>query len=152
VVDSGLAAAVAALPAPERPRDGDCLVSARDTARRLAELGYPAREVTVIGWLDPSGQVIGFVHRAVLIDPAQESVHDPADELGEDEKVQAVAGETGSAGRTLNVAVNPARIVDLTARQFDARLPGRWIAAVPDYEQRLAAATGVRQVVVQVGD
>jgi hypothetical protein len=40
-------------------------------------------------------------------------------------------------------------VIDLTARQFDPRLPRRWFADRLDYCARLAAATGCDRVTLE---
>jgi hypothetical protein len=40
------------------------------------------------------------------------------------------------------------QVVDVTARQFDPRLPARWLTGWPDYVAALARATGVERVTV----
>jgi hypothetical protein len=60
-------AALAELPAPEQPTDGDCLTLAPLVTSILTEAGLPARTVAVWGWL--GGNVAGFVHMVTLVDP-----------------------------------------------------------------------------------
>ncbi|GIF74219.1 hypothetical protein Asi02nite_37370 [Asanoa siamensis] len=106
---------VATLPVPEPvPVDGDCLIWAPATARRLAASGVTAAPVSITGWADPAQVTIAFVHCAVAVDLEEEN---PAHRRGP-------------------------YIVDVTARQFAGDLPERWVADWSNYAACLARATG----------
>lgn len=98
---------------PEPARDGDCLVWAPLVTKALSRAGVPAREVTVVGWVNPAQNLMGFMHKATL-----------------------VSGPV---------------VIDVTAQQFSATLPARWVTTAPVYCAELATACALAEVVLRVG-
>jgi ribosomal protein S12 methylthiotransferase accessory factor YcaO len=115
--------ATVVLPAPDLPGDGDCLTWAPAVARRLNEQGFAAQAIDVAGWVDEHLSVLAFLHRTVL-----------------------VAAPAGAAGHGDPTEALEDAVVDVTARQFDPRLPARWLTGWRDYQDRLARAARVSQL------
>ncbi len=53
---------------PQQPADGDCLDWAPRMTQLLNDAGLPALTVTVIGWLHHGSSLIGWIHKATVID------------------------------------------------------------------------------------
>ncbi|WP_280344930.1 hypothetical protein [Nocardia neocaledoniensis] len=70
-VDADIIASLTAILAGiavENPIDGACLDSAPMVTKALTTQGFPARKVTIAGWMDTTETVLAFLHSATRFD------------------------------------------------------------------------------------